>query len=145
MNTRFANSKIRAAVAACGLALSLGAAASVPDSVYIEGSQYTAVLNQRTQAWRLLSDDGADLAVSTAERGCRAGRHLPKGIWLVTSDTEGRPVLTAPSVTALPGNHPEQVALRACDAPSDGRPYVAAPQGLIEWLTYNTGAIYVED
>ena len=139
----------RAIVAMGALALSAGAAANVPagktPSVYIEGSQYTAVLNQRTQAWRLFSGDGVDLEVSAAERGCRAGRHLPPGIWLVTRDADGRPVLTAPSVTELPPEYPEQVPLRACDAPADGRPHVAAPQGLIDWLTYNTGAIYIEN
>jgi hypothetical protein len=140
---------LRTLVATSGLALSIGVAANVPaetvPSVYVEGGQYTAVLNQRTQAWRLLPGDGIDLAVSAAESGCRAGGHLPEGIWLVTSDAEGRPVLTAPSFTELPADHPQQVALRACGAPADGQPHVAAPQGLIDWLTYNTGAIYVED
>jgi hypothetical protein len=140
---------LRTIVAATGLALSLGAAANVPaetvPSVYIEGGQYTAVLNQRTQAWRLLPGDGLDLAVSAAESGCQAGGHLPAGIWLVTSDAQGHAVLAAPSFTELPAGHPAQVALRACGTPADGQPFVAAPQGLIDWLTYNTGAIYVED
>jgi hypothetical protein len=140
---------LRTFVVMSGLALSMGATANVPaeatPSVYIEGGQYTAVLNQRTQAWRLLPGDGLDLAVSAAESGCQPGGHLPEGIWLVTRDTEGHTVLTAPSFTELPTGYPEQVALRACGAPADGRPFVAAPQGLIDWLTYNTGAIYVED
>ena len=140
---------LRTIVAMTGLALSVGVAANVPaetvPSVYIEGGQYTAVLNQRTQAWRLLPRDGVDLAVSAAKDRCEAGAALPEGIWLVTSDAQGRPMLTAPSYTVLPADHPEQVALRACGEPSDGRPFVAAPQGLIDWLTYNTGAIYVED
>ena len=140
---------LRTFVAMSSLALSVGAAANVPvessTSVFIEGGQYTAVLNQRTQAWRLLPADGVDLAVSGNGTGCHAGGHLPEGIWLVTSDEQGRPVLTAPSTTLLPANHPEQVELRACGEPANGKPYVAAPQGLIDWLTYNTGAIYVED
>lgn len=139
----------RTFLAASSLALSLSAAANVPleplANVYVEGGQYTAVLTQRTQAWRLLPADGLDLAVTAAESGCHAGGHLPEGIWLVTSDAQGRPVLAAPSTTALPAGHPEQIALRACGTANDGQPYVAAPQGLIDWLTYNTGAIYVED
>ena len=140
---------LRSLFAIAGLALSVGAAANVPVEslapVYIEGGQYTAVLSQRTQAWRLLPQDGIDLAVSSNGAGCHAGGHVPAGVWIVTSDAQGRPVLTAPSATELPAGHPGQVALRACGEPADGRPYIAAPQGLIDWITYNTGAIYVED
>jgi len=139
---------LRGFVAMSGLALSLGSAASVPagtiSNVYVEGGQYTAVLRQDTQAWRLLPKDGVDLDVSAASESCRGQGTLPEGIWLVTSDAAGHPVLTAPSYTALPAGHPEQVALRACGETGEG-PYVAAPQGLIDWLTWNTGAIYVED
>ena len=131
------------------LALSAGVAANAPveslQPVYVEGGQYTAVLNQRTQSWRLLPADGIDLAVNAAETGCNPGGRLPPGLWLVTQDGAGRPTLVAPSHTELPAGHPEQVALRACGEPADGQPYVAAPQGLIEWLSYSTGAIYVED
>ena len=131
------------------LALSAGAAANIPTEslqpVYIEGSQYTAVLQQRTQSWRLLPADGVDLAVSAAESGCNPGGHVPNGLWLVTQDGAGRPVLTAPSATVLPDGHPEQIALRACGEPADGQPYVAAPQALIEWLNYRTGVVLVED
>ena len=140
---------LRTIVAVTGLALSLSAAANVPaetvSAVYVEGGQYTAVLNQRTQAWRLLPASGPDLAVSAAETGCTPGGHLPAGIWLVTSDANGKPVLAAPSTTELPAGHPEQIALRACGEAGDGAPHLTAPQGLIDWLTYNTGAIYVED
>lgn len=130
------------------LALSTAAAANAPaDSlrpVFVEGGQYTAVLDQGRQAWRLLPADGVDLAVSAVE-ACEPGSRLPEGIWLLTRDAEGRPTLSAPSVTALPAGHPEQVALRACgDADGEGL-FVAAPQGLIDWLGYNTGAIYVEN
>lgn len=137
---------LKSFVAMAGLATSLAAAANVPaepvSNVYIEGGQYTAVLAQHAQAWRLLPGDGVDLAVSA--QGCAAGAPLPEGIWLVTSDAQGRPALSAPSTTALPAGHPEQVALRACGETGDG-PYVSAPQGLIDWLVYNTGAIYVDD
>lgn len=131
------------------LALSAGVAANAPleslQPVYIEGSQYTAVLNQRTQSWRLVPAAGTDVAVSAAGTGCNAGGALPEGIWLVTQDGEGRPVLRAPSTTALPDAFPDQVALLACGEPNDGEPFVAAPQALIDWLAYNTGAIYVEE
>jgi hypothetical protein len=140
---------LRTIVAISTLALSVGVAANVPAeavaNVYVEGGQYTAVLDQGTQGWRLLPKDGVDIAVSAATGECRGQGTLPEGIWLVTSDAQGHPVLTAPSTTVLPPGHPEQVALRACGEASDGQPYIAAPQGLIDWLTYNTGAIYVQD
>jgi hypothetical protein len=130
------------------LALSAGVGANAPveslQPVYIEGSQYTAVLKQRTQAWRLVPAAGSDVAV-TAASGCNAGGSLPQGVWLVTQDASGHPVLRAPSTTALPESFPDQVALRACGTAPDGAPFVAAPQALIDWLAYNTGAIYVED
>jgi hypothetical protein len=141
--------KRRTLIGLFALALSAGVAANIQTEsqkpVFIEGSQYTAVLTQSDQSWRLLSADGIDLAVNAAEPGCLAGRRLPEGVWLVTQDAEGRPVLSAPSVTELPSGYPEQVALLACDASAKGRPHVAAPQSLIDWLSYNTGAILVQN
>lgn len=140
--------KRRTAIGLTALALSAGVAANFPTPeapVFIEGSQYTAVLTQEDQTWRLLASDGVDLAVNAAEPGCLAGRRLPEGIWLVTEDGEGHPMLSAPSVTRLPHGYPEQVALVACGTSSNGQPHVAAPQGLIDWLGYNTGAILVQN
>ena len=140
--------KRRTVIGLSALALSAGVAANFPTPeppVFVEGSQYTAVLSQEDQSWRLLAADGIDLAVNAAEPGCLAGRRLPEGIWLVTQDRDGRPVLSAPSVTRLPNGYPEQVALVACGTSSNGAPHVAAPQGLIDWLGYNTGAILVQN
>lgn len=141
--------KRRTLIGLAALALSAGVAANFPAEpvapVFIEASQYSAVLSQRDQQWRLLSPDGIDLAVSAAEPGCLAGRRVPAGIWLITQDAAGQPVLSAPSVTELPRGYPEQVALLACGASAKGRPHVAAPQGLIDWLGYHSGAILVQD
>jgi hypothetical protein len=140
--------KRRTVIGLSALALSAGVAANFPPPeapVFIEGSQYTAILSQQDQSWRLLAADGIDLAVNAAEPGCLAGRRLPEGIWLVTQDRDGKPVLSAPSVTTLPHGYPEQVALVACGTSSNGQPHVAAPQGLIDWLGYNTGAILVRN
>ena len=140
--------KRRTVIGLTALALSAGVAAGFPKPeppVFIEGSQYTAVLSQESRSWRLLAADGVDLAVNAAEPGCLAGRRLPEGIWLVTQDERGHAVLSAPSVTTLPQGYPEQVALVACGTSSHGQPHVAAPQGLIDWLGYNTGAILVQN
>lgn len=130
------------------LALSAGVAANIQapsqKPVFFD-TQYTAVLTQSNQSWRLISADGVDLAVNAAEPGCLAGRRLPEGVWLVTQDASGRPVLAAPSVTELPAGYPEQVALVGCGSSAHGQPHVAAPQGLIDWLGYNSGAILVQN
>ena len=136
---------LRTFVAMSSLALSVGAAANVPVEsvapVYIEGGQYTAVLNQRTQAWRLLPQDGIDLAVSSNGAGCHAGGHVPEGIWIVTSDAQGRPVLTAPSITDLPagkwppGWQPLSAAVTARSGPLAG----SRRQAWVRW--FNT-ALY---
>lgn len=49
------------------------------------------------------------------------------------------------SVTSLPSGYPEQVALLSCGASAKGRPHVAAPQGLIDWLGFHSGAILVQN
>lgn len=130
------------------LALSAGVAAQFPGAeppVFIEASQYTAVLDQGAQHWRLLASDGVDLSVNAIGSSCLAGRRVPEGVWFVTRDAAGQPVLSAPSVTPLPNGYPEQVPLLACGTSSGGRPHVSAPQELIDWLSYNTGAILVQN
>lgn len=131
------------------MALSAGSAANVAtervEPVFIEGGQYGAVLDQEAKRWRLLPGDGIDLVVTATDPSCAGSSRLPTGIWLVTEDGAGHPVLSAPSITPLPASHPEQVALRLCGERGDGSPHLAVPQGMLDWLTANTGAIYVED
>lgn len=111
----------------------------------VDTSQYSAVLDQAGQQWRLLGADGDDLAVSALGSRCLPGRRVPQGLWLVTRDGQGQPVLRAPSVTPLPRGYPELVPLLACGSPSGGRPHVAAPRELIDWLGQNSGAILVQN
>ena len=115
------------------------------EPVFIEGSQYTAVLDQRTHHWRLMPLDGHGIEVSNSDALCAPGPALPEGVWLVTRDAQGRAELLAPSTTKLPRNHPGAVALVACGETSDGGKMVSAPRVLIDWLASNTGAIYVQN
>ena len=140
--------KRRTVIGLTALALSAGVAAQFPAAeppVFVEASQYTAVLKQADQSWRLIAADGMDLSVNAIGAGCLAGRRVPEGVWFVTRDGEGRPVLSAPSVTPLPNGYPEQVALLVCGTSSQGKPHVSAPQELIDWLGYHSGAILVQN
>ena len=61
--------------------------------VFNASSQYTAVYQQAQGQWRILPATGQDLAIATGD--CAAGRAIPKGVWLVTRDDQGRVELLA--------------------------------------------------
>jgi len=134
--------------AAFGLGFATLAAANAPQTsllpVYVEGSQYSAVLDQSSQRWRLLPADGTDLDVAASAISCTAAQSLPGGLWLLTRDASGRASLIAPSATPLPAGYPEEVPLLACGERSESGPYANAPQALIDWLSNSGGAILVE-
>jgi hypothetical protein len=119
------------------------AAPVADDAVFVEGARYNAVLSPSANAWRLLPADGADRSVSVADN-CRTGVAPPRGLWLLTQDAWGQPLLVAPSATPLPTGHPGRIRLVTCDqvAPA-GEPALALPAGLVDWLQQNSGSIYV--
>jgi len=139
-------SKTLLAIALFGL--SAGSLTAAPfeaaDPVFIESSQYTAILNQRTQNWRFAPLDGQDVVVQSANPGCATGASVPNGVWLVARDAAGNPQLVAPSTTALPVGYPESVPLVSCEKGHGAGPYVAAPQALIDWLSTRTGAVLID-
>ena len=140
---------VKAALSLSALAVSAAVAAYVespkPEPVFIAGSQYGAVLHQRSHQWQLLSADGNDLNVSNAGASCVAQAPLPNGVWLVSYDSRHRPVLLAPSVTPLPKGHSGQVRLVECGDKSADERSLAVPRAMINWLTQSTGAVYVEE
>ena len=109
--------------------------------VYSDG-QYTAELHQGNHKWRLLPFNGPDQEIDAS--GCAMQAPIPDGLWLVVTDSDGQPVLLAPSTTPLPAGANDRIALRACES-SEPSPALAAPQALIDLLVANTGAIYVND
>ena len=111
------------------------------DAVYQAGGQYTAVLNSNNSQWRLLPSDGQDFAIQL-DKNCASTTSVPAGLWLLTRDADGKPELLAPSQTALPAGHSGHIPVVACD--EDQAKGVALPASLIEWLSDNTGAVYVE-
>jgi hypothetical protein len=108
--------------------------------VFTASSQYTAVYRQAAGQWRILPATGQDLAIATGD--CAAGRAIPKGVWLVTRDDQGRVELLAPSTTPLPDGVADTVAVRACDQAEPGA--LALPQPLIDLLANDAGAVLVE-
>lgn len=109
--------------------------------VYQDGSQYTAVLDSQNAQWRLLPSDGQDFAIQL-DQNCQSTAKVPAGLWLLTRDADGKPELLAPSQTALPAGHSGHIAVAACDQARANE--LALPASLIEWLSDNTGAIYVK-
>ena len=110
-------------------------------AVYQAGGQYTAVLDNSNAQWRLLPGDGQDFAIQL-DKNCQSSASVPAGLWLLTRDADGKPELLAPSQTALPAGHSGHIPVVACD--EDQAKGVALPASLIEWLSDNTGAVYVE-
>ena len=111
------------------------------DAVYQAGGQYTAVLDSSNAQWRLLPSDGQDFAIQL-DKNCQSSASVPAGLWLLTRDADGKPELLAPSQTALPAGHSGHIPVVACDG--DQAKGVALPASLIEWLSDNTGAVYVK-
>jgi hypothetical protein len=140
------NDFVRLAVLAAGLAATVAYAAPPSDPiedagpVFNAGSQYTAVLDQAHGRWQLLPLSGQDLAIDTG--ACANGNVLPKGVWLVTRDADGRVQLVAPSTTALPAGAADTVAVRSCD--EAGADALAVPQPLIDLLAADAGAVLIQ-
>jgi hypothetical protein len=139
-------SLIQAALLSALMLATHAAAAAAPaadDAVFLEGTRYSAVLSRSQGAWRLLPAGGGDIHLRVSP-DCGAGAELPRGLWLMTRDADGRPELVAPSATPLPAGHPGHVRLVDCDRPiADGEAAMALPPGLVQWLEHRSGAIYV--
>lgn len=137
---------IQAALLSTLILATHAAAAAAPvadDAIFLEGTRYSAVLSRSQGAWRLLPADGSDIKLRVSA-DCGAGASLPRGLWLLTRDGEGRPELVAPSATPLPAGHPGHVRLVDCEGRvARGEPALALPQGLVEWLEHRSGSIYV--
>ena len=130
------------------LAASSVAQALVPppadDAVFVEGTRYDAVLDPHAGTWRLLSPDGPERRLRVADR-CLGGTPPPAGLWLLTRESNGEPLLVALSSTALPAGHSGRVAIVDCGphAPLPPPGAIAVPPGLRAWLLQHTGTVYV--
>lgn len=107
-------------------------------------SQYNAVLSTRAGRWQLFDHEGPRLQFEA--NGCRSSALLPPGLWLLTRDAEGQPVLVAPSATPLPAGHSGQIAIRPCGSLQEGRDpasSVQLPEPLIATLEQHASAILI--
>lgn len=110
------------------------------DELFLPGS-YTAVLQMRAQAWRLLDTAGAVIHIDVS--GCGPRITLPAGLWLLTRDHSGTPKLVAPSATPLPVGHRGEVALAAC-GDSRSTDTLQLPAALIATLESHASTILVQ-
>ncbi len=91
------------AILALAAALSSGSAlaqSATPDPAYTAENQFTATLDQSGHVWRLQPAYGQNLDIRSAACPVVADDKSPilaEGIWVVTSDEQGRPELVAPS------------------------------------------------
>ena len=109
--------------------------------VFTAGSHYGAVYHQSRSQWQILPVTGQDLAVDTGD--CATGTVLPKGVWLVSRDDQGRVQLVAPSTTVLAPGQADTIAVRSCDQPEDQA--LVLPQPLIDLLAADTGAVLIDE
>lgn len=136
------------ATLALAAALSSGnaiAQSAAPDPAYTAENQFTATLDQSGHVWRLLPAYGQDLDIRSEACPVAADDKSPvlaEGIWVVTSDEQGRPELVAPSSIVLPEGASDSIALRPCGQADDDNS-LAVPQALIDLLVADTGAVYV--
>ncbi len=116
------------------------ASISSSNPVYEAGSQYTAVLDTQDSQWHMVPRIQFD--ITQYDKHCQSNTVIPSGVWLVTRDTNGNPELIAPSQTKLPKGHSGRIPLVSCsDKQSNG---FAVSKKMIDWLSNNTGAIYVK-
>lgn len=128
--------------AAIGTSLSTSSAdrPGIPDAVYAAGSQFTARLDQTRNHWLLQPLGGADVDIDAGT--CSTGFVAPNGVWLLVVGGDGSAELVAPSATRLPAGSPDRVALRACNEATGQQ--LAVPRSVLDLLTANTGAVYVD-
>lgn len=119
--------------------VSMGAV-SKSEPIYQPGSQYTAILNSQSSQWHMVPRIRQD--ITRSEQDCHSNAVIPTGLWLLTRDANGNPELLAPSQTILPAGHSGHIPIISCaELQSNG---LAIPAKMIDWLSKNTGAIYVE-
>jgi hypothetical protein len=112
------------------------------DPQYIFDGQYTAALQQRAHHWRLLPLRGEQVEVA---ENCRNSASVPKGLWYVSPDAQGKLQLIAPSVTTLPTGFPERVALRSCGEQSTASATLFVPTQALDWIGANAGTVLIDD
>ena len=118
---------------------------TIDGSAYVIDGQYTAVLQQRAHRWRLVPYSGGEVDVTDTLATCGSSEAIPTGLWYVTRDVNGKVALVAPSVTVLPQDFPQQVAVRACGDKTEGGVTLFVPAVAMNWISGNVGAVLIDD
>jgi hypothetical protein len=118
---------------------------AVDKPLFIVDSQYTAALHQRAHRWQLRPYSGEVVDVTDVSAKCGSDAAIPTGLWYITQDADGKLQMIAPSVTELPGNFPQQVALRACGDEADTGVTLFVPAIAMNWIRTNVGAVLVDE
>jgi hypothetical protein len=121
-------------------AASTGAARS--DSAFDLPASYSARVDRAARHWQLLDPHGSALALEVQDCGPRG--ELPPGLWLLSSDSSGRPRLLAPSATPLPPGHSGVIEVATCGQPRPGAT-LQLPTALLSALKEHASALYVHD
>jgi len=135
----------RTRLSATALALlALSSAASTATQAAIEPvpGSYSAQLRPDARRLRLFDPSGAVLDLSF--EGCGESVQLPAGLWLLSRDSAGQPVLLAPSATALPRGHLGAVAVSTCTSGADPTA-LRLPAALLQTLEDHASAIFVSE
>lgn len=144
MNTRISTHVRRvAATLLLGGAATVAMAQGVVPEAGFAGGRYTAEFEPGAATWHLFPMVGSAMELRSPD-ACRASGPVPAGIWLITRDVDGVPVLVAPSATLLPAGHPGRIRLAACERGAEGAgPTLGVPEALLDWLADNSGAVLV--
>lgn len=118
---------------------------TVDGSAYVIDGQYTALLQQRAHRWRLVPYSGGEVDVTDTLATCGSREAIPTGLWYVTRDVNDKIALVAPSVTELPQDFPQQVAMRACGDKAEDGVTLFVPAVAMNWISGNVGAILIDD
>jgi len=118
---------------------------TIDGSAYVIDGQYTAVLQQRAHRWRLVPYSGGEVDVTDTLATCGSSEAIPTGLWYVTRDVHDKVALVAPSVTELPQDFPQEVAMRACGEKAEGGVTLFVPAVAMNWISGNVGAILIDD
>ncbi len=111
---------------------------------YFDPGQYTAALHQHSHRWQLLPLDGGEVEVIERSPVCVSQLHVPRGVWVVTRDEQGIPLLLAPSAIRLPQGFPAPLRLTACSA-DDTRTGLPVPPIVFEWISRHVGSVMIDD
>jgi len=118
---------------------------TIDGAAYVIDGQYTAVLQQRAHRWRLVPYSGAEVDVTDTLAACGSSESIPTGLWYVTRDVNDKVALVAPSVTELPQDFPQEVAMRACGDKAESGVTLFVPAVAMNWISGNVGAVLIDD